>query len=168
MLTFIQWFRNKIGIKTRRLKYNVITSYKKIFFHFLSVLILFLKLKQFVQISNKFILISSKIIFFNPGLIISYYDYSNTKKKKKKEKDWRDECIASSFPHYLFEKALIQSLKSRVILRFYYAYELKNVKKEKAILSKILLYSIFLVNLHYFRTKMVSIEAYDKYLKMGG
>lgn len=74
--------------------------------------------------------------------------------------------IISSLPHYLVEKVLIKSLESRVILRFYYEYEMKNVKKGKNVLSQLLLYSIFLSVYIYFRTKMVSIEAIVQYPQM--
>ena len=70
-------------------------------------------------------------------------------------------------PDYLIEKVLIKSLESRVTLRFYSKFEMKNnVKKGKDVLSQLLLYSIFLSVYIYFRTKMVSLEAFVQYPQM--
>lgn len=70
-------------------------------------------------------------------------------------------------PDYLIENVLIKSLESRVTLIFYYKFEMKNnVKKGKDVLRQLLLYSIFLSVYIYFRTKMVSIEAFVQYPQM--
>lgn len=69
--------------------------------------------------------------------------------------------MTSSLPQYLAEQILSKFLESRVIFWFYYEYVMKNnVKKEKDMLSQLLLYAVFFLVNVYFTINMVSIEAY--------
>lgn len=61
------------------------------------------------------------------------------------------DTITSALAHYLVEKVLIKSLESRVILRFFYAHEMKNVKKGKECVEPILIIFNFLVSLYLFQ-----------------
>ena len=61
----------------------------------------------------------------------------------------------------------IKSLENRVILKFYYEYNMKNnVKKGQNVLSQLVLYSILLSVNVYFETKMMVIDMYAPHLQL--
>lgn len=61
----------------------------------------------------------------------------------------------------------IKSLESRIILKFYYEYKMKNnVKKGQDVLSQLVLYSVFLSVSVYFGTKVMVIDVYASYQQL--